>query len=307
MNITNAIEQDWIRCDLEAEDPSEAIQNMIAILPEDLQEPAENQLFENGEDGSTVLAKFAVGRGVAFPHARSDQIDGVRVAMGIFPDGVSFNSGSEEPVRIVVLFLLSEKRSGLYLKLLSAFSKIFKSDVHMQNIVQSRTPESVVSYLNATGIRLLGDISLHDLVDPPDRTLSPNDSVEYALELLVEDTNAPVPVVDEDGNLVGEISNRDIVKASLQDFVYSIAGGNVDDLPRVFSRFIEIHGEELVERLMTPRDRMRTISDESSILEAISRLIEVDRDEAFVVSDGKLVGRFSLTECTEKICRPGIV
>ncbi|HOB72837.1 MAG TPA: PTS sugar transporter subunit IIA, partial [bacterium] len=48
-------------------------------------------------------------KGFAVPHARTDDIDHVQLAVGIKKDGIDFDSIDKQPVKVVVLLISSEK------------------------------------------------------------------------------------------------------------------------------------------------------------------------------------------------------
>ncbi len=303
MKLSNCIERDWIRCGLEAEDRGEAYRKTISSLPDGLREEVESILFD--ERGDVAADSFTAGNGVAFPHARTDQVSGIKTAVGLFPDGVTFEENGTEKVRVLVLFLFAEKRSGLYLKFLSAFSSVFESDVHVENVAKSGSPQSLISYLNATGSKVLGDFSLHDLVRPPEQVLRSEDSMKKALEALCEGTDDRVPVVDEEGRLLGRVTHAGLVNVALRDYGASVTTEGSADLPDVFSNFLSLHGEEPVKSIMEPG--MVTIDESSSLFEATAKLVQSDLTSAPVTSDDRLVGVFRLSEWTDKILRFGML
>jgi len=297
MKLSNSIERDWVRCELEAEDRASAFRGTIANLPDGLRSDVTSVLFD--EEGDVTTGSFATGKGVAFPHVRTDRVDGIQTVIGLFPGGVEFQNDGAQRVRIVVLFLFSEKRSGLYLKLLSAFSSVFESDVHVENAAQCTSPQALISYLEATGSQVLGGFSLHDLVKPPQHVLRKGDTLEDALEALNDVRGNKVPVVDDEGRLLGSVRHAELIRLALRDYGMSVTNGGDTDLPDVFSRFVSLHGEDSVDSIMETEGV--TIDESSTLFEATSKLIQREVNGAPVTSSGRLVGVFRLGELTEKM------
>ena len=61
----------------------------------------------------------AVGHGVAIPHARTDEVDGLVCAVGVHPDGIEFNGSSSSRVKIVVLTLSPARTSAPHVQLMA--------------------------------------------------------------------------------------------------------------------------------------------------------------------------------------------
>lgn len=302
MKLSKFVEQDWISCNQTASSRPEALDIILNSLPDEIETAAREQLLNKEEQ--MLESTFTVGNGVAFPHARTTELDGIRVAIGLFPEGVQFQEDSPRNVQLVILFLFDEKRSGLYLKVLSAFSKLLEQDVHIDNLARCSSPESLLSYLEATGSRILGSFSLHDLVMPPADVLRTSDTLNDALVSLSEGSEKSIPVLDGEGVLKGEITHQDLIELCLRDYCGSITTGGPDEFAQVFSDFSSLHGHTPVEDVMSSDPF--TVDDSCSLFEATRTLVEADRSEAFVTADERLVGCFRLSNWTDKIKRLNI-
>ena len=100
-------------------------------------------------------------------------------------------------------------------------------------------------------------------------TFSPNDDVLDAIQELVRQRIAGAPVVDEQGNLIGMLSELDCLAVALTAGYHGELGGPVADF-------------------MTPE--ATTIDAEMSIVDLAQRFIESGFRRYPVVTDGRLVG-----------------
>ncbi len=299
MKLSKFVEKDWICCNETAGSRPEALDLLLNTLPPEIEAAAREQLLNKEEQ--MLESTFTVGSGVAFPHARTTELEGIRVAIGLFPEGVPFQEDSPRDVQLVILFLFDEKRSGLYLKVLSAFSKLLEEDVHIDNLARCSSPESLLSYLEATGSRILGSFSLHDLVMPPGDVLRTTDTLNAALDSLADGSEQSIPVLDGEGILKGEMTHQDLIELCLHDYCGSITTGGPEEFAQVFSDFSAIHGSTSIDEVMS-HDPF-TIKDSSSLFEATRTLIDEGRSEAYVTADQRLVGCFRLANWTDKIKR----
>ncbi len=298
MKLSRFVEKDWVCCNRTAGNRTEALEELLNCLPKRIGNDAANQLLD---DDSSPDSAFTVGNGVAFPHARTSAIDKIKVAVGLFPDGVPYEENAGKDVQLIVLFLFDEKRSGLYLKVLSAFSELLERDVHVDNLARSSSPDSLMSYLEATGSRILGTFSLHDLVLPPAGLLRTTDTVEDALHLLTEHPDEPLPVLDSEGVLVGEISHPDLIGLSVQDFFGGIPMNHQKEFTDVLSDFLTLHGDTPVVDVMSGDPF--SLDDSCTLFEATYKLVDASRTHAFVTAEDHLVGIFRLSNWIDKIAR----
>ena len=103
-------------------------------------------------------------------------------------------------------------------------------------------------------------------------TLKQNTNVVEAMALLLRHGISGVPVVDDEGGLVGVLSEVDLMQVIVQDSYYDESMGIVEDYMR------------------SPVD---TVGPEMDIYTVAEMFISQHRRRYPVVSDGKLVGQIS--------------
>ncbi len=103
-------------------------------------------------------------------------------------------------------------------------------------------------------------------------TMKQNTHVVEAMALLLRHGISGVPVVDDDGSLVGVLSEVDLMQVIVQDSYYDESMGIVGDYMR------------------SPVD---TVSPDMDIYTVAEMFISQHRRRYPVVSDGKLVGQIS--------------
>ena len=87
--------------------------------------------------------------GIALPHAKSEGVKEMCVAVGLKKEGINFESIDGEPSRLFVLVVSPKKVSGPHIQFLSAIGGILKDPETRENIVRSDRREEVVMYLQA--------------------------------------------------------------------------------------------------------------------------------------------------------------
>ena len=103
-------------------------------------------LWEREELGST-----AIGSGVAVPHCKMKDLDGVVVAIGVSKRNVNFESDDGEPVRLLFLVVSPDDKPADHLQSLAAISKWVKSDSHVEDLLKTEDPDEIYRLLKEQG------------------------------------------------------------------------------------------------------------------------------------------------------------
>jgi len=104
MDVAALLHMDTVKVPLEAFDKEEAIAELVELLVRagkvaDRDATAQ-ALLDREAKGST-----GIGGGIALPHAKSPDIHGVVMAVGVSQDGIEFDAVDDEPVHLVFLVI----------------------------------------------------------------------------------------------------------------------------------------------------------------------------------------------------------
>jgi mannitol/fructose-specific phosphotransferase system IIA component (Ntr-type) len=87
--------------------------------------------------GSTALA----GHDIAIPHARTDQVSDILLAVGRSASGVLFEGKEPQTVRLIFLMGTPKKMVMEYLQLLGSLAKLLKEESFRAALLAAQTPE----------------------------------------------------------------------------------------------------------------------------------------------------------------------
>jgi CBS domain-containing protein len=153
----------------------------------------------------------------------------------------------------------------------------------------------------------MAELTVGDIMDPDPVTVSPRDDVVSLIKLLREHELPGVAVVDDDGLLVGIVTEKDLILRE-------------DDADLHLPHYIEIFGGVIfLEPLQHLEDKLRkafankveemmtadvdTISPEASVHEAARMISRSGHNRLPVVEDGKLVGIVTRVDSLEALSR----
>jgi mannitol/fructose-specific phosphotransferase system IIA component (Ntr-type) len=86
------------------------------------------------------LDTTCLGNGLAMPHARTDHVKSILMAVGRSEPGILFDQDQED-VRLMFMLATPRSKPGDYLQVLGAFCKLLKDDANHLAFLAAATPE----------------------------------------------------------------------------------------------------------------------------------------------------------------------
>lgn len=86
--------------------------------------------------------------GIAFPHAKSDGVKHLTVAIGRKKSGIDFDSLDSLPARIFVLIASPKDETSPHLQVLSAVSGVLSQEENRNKIMEARNAEEILRVFN---------------------------------------------------------------------------------------------------------------------------------------------------------------
>ena len=124
MELADFLTKEQVVTDLKASDRWEAIEELIDLLVDSGQiKPDHREAIVSIVKKREASMSTGIGFGIGIPHASPDLIDNVTGAFGRSKDGVNFDALDNQPVNLVMLFLVPQ---GQFQKHLHTLAKIAK-------------------------------------------------------------------------------------------------------------------------------------------------------------------------------------
>ncbi len=259
--------------------------------------PLKQALQEREALGTTVVAP-----GIAFPHARVDLVDDFHLVLGTFPDGVAAPQ-TPDPVRLVLLFLLPEGQSNLYLRCVSSFARFLGQEGALDRLVAADSAQDVREVVEEAGVLVKDVVTAIDMIKPgTEPRAAPCTTLREAADLMVLHRTTHIPVVDDAGQYLGMVDADRLLKVGLPDYLLSM-----DNLS--FLSTFEPFGDLLKQERSTCVDAI-LIEDyplfmaHTPMIVVAAKLVREGLFSAPVLDkDKKLVGMISTLDFVHKVVR----
>ena len=125
MNVADFLDPSSVVIDLRAKNKKEVLEELcsalVALHPTLDRDTMVGILLDRERLGST-----GVGEGVAIPHGKMNDLDGIIACFGRSQGGVEFEAVDNEPVSLFFLLFAPENSAGTHLKALARISRLLK-------------------------------------------------------------------------------------------------------------------------------------------------------------------------------------
>lgn len=146
MALIDLIKPEIIKIPLEAKSKEGVIRELLELLHahnklEDIDD-AYRALLEREAKGSTGLEG-----GVAVPHAKTDKVPSITLAIGIAPEGVDFQALDGQPSTLFFLMLAPPSQSGPHIEALAEIARLTQSKTFCKMLLRAKDAEEVAELL----------------------------------------------------------------------------------------------------------------------------------------------------------------
>ena len=146
MKLSDALTPDRIERNLSSTEKIPAIREMVALMGRSISFSDPDAVVQHVLDREAIQST-GVDRGVAIPHAQSDEIDGVAVALGISRSGIDFQGLDGQPSHLIFLILSPENQAPAYLSVLSRTARIFRNEEIEKEVLVAASGEEIVDII----------------------------------------------------------------------------------------------------------------------------------------------------------------
>ena len=144
MKFSEIISPSQIVLDLKSTDRWLAIEELVGILVEQqcIEGPRRESVIQAVKNREKTMST-GIGFGIAIPHASTDAIAKVTAVLARSSRGINFDSLDNQPVRLVVLFLVPTGQYQQHLKTLASISRFLNDREFREQAEHSKTPEEI--------------------------------------------------------------------------------------------------------------------------------------------------------------------
>ncbi|MBI4863952.1 MAG: PTS sugar transporter subunit IIA [Candidatus Riflebacteria bacterium] len=146
MRLTNLLQPELIKLDLENQSKVAVLEELISLLA------AANRIKDQEGFTRAVLDRESqrssgIGRGVAIPHARNEAISQPSIALGRSREGIDFEALDHGPVHLIFLLATPLNAGADHLKALARLARILRHPEYRQALLDANTKDEIIKII----------------------------------------------------------------------------------------------------------------------------------------------------------------
>jgi CBS domain-containing protein len=289
MQLIELLPHEHILSPLRATTLRAALTEMVGLL-DDRGLLRDADAVERGLNGPRARDIVAVGPDVVLPHYRTSAVESLQVALGLAPDGLDARDmGIDSRPRVVALILAPTEAATLYLQTVAALARVFRDPRAIDRIVAAGSPEDALAAADLANLRLQPRLTVRDIMIHGVSSVTPDTPVQDAVDLMLKRRLRAIPVVGEKLEVLGIISEWDIMRGLLPQIPRAGQESGADTVPETLR----------VKDIMTRS--VLCIAEELGLEEAANMMINKDVEQFPVTSEGKLTGFLTRSDIIRKL------
>ena len=239
----------------------------------------------------------AMGDRAFLLHFRTDAARELVIALGTSTQPISreIGDGERQSARIVLFIVAPPRLAAPYLQLLGAFSRLFSQPALVEAILAEQTADGLARLLANAEYEAPERLSVRDIMTAEPRVVSADTPLRQAAQDMVRAGIGGLPVVDDQGRVIGMLSERELMRHLLSAYLQGGTGGAAASA----SKSPPAAGRRLVRDVMTRQ--VLCVSPEQPLAEVASIMTSKDVDRVPVVGGGRLVGLLTRGDIVRKL------
>jgi CBS domain-containing protein/mannitol/fructose-specific phosphotransferase system IIA component (Ntr-type) len=226
-------------------------------------------------------------------HYRAEVVGALRVALGVAPNAIARGTPAEDArARIVVLIVAPPREAARHLQLVRALARLLAREEVLTALCSAPNADAILSIDAFEEFTLPEELTVRDLMTERPRTTTPEMPLREAAREMLSSGLSALPVVDQDGGLLGLLSERELMRHFI-----------TTTLP-ASSRFTppSAHGRRTVRDVMTRQ--VLCVAPEQSLADVAALMTNKDVERVPVVRGGRLVGFLTRGDIVRKLIAP---
>jgi CBS domain-containing protein/mannitol/fructose-specific phosphotransferase system IIA component (Ntr-type) len=277
MNLLDLLPHDHLVVPLRAD----SLHDAVLVLARRLHEAGAVRDLDAVEARLTdeALRDGLATRDAVVAHLRTPGVDTLALALGVAPEPIPGDDDAPDTrARVVALVLGPPDGASLYLQATSTLGRLVQEEGVVDDLARQGDPDAVRALPALQDLRIQHSLVVRDVMTHRIHSVPPEWTVRRTLDLMLRRKLGAVPVVGEAGEVLGMVTDADIMRALLPKIPRARANGDEGSEP----------SDRSVRDIMTRS--VLCVSEDLGVSEVASMMINKDVEQVPVVNAGSIAG-----------------
>lgn len=302
MKLSTYIDEKFVFCEIDGENKDEVIEkiiNKVADLDKNIKACKGNMLdamLKREREMSTCI-----GNGILVPHARVEDYDDICVIVAKLKNSIKTEISAtrqESYVNTVFMIAAGKTRNQIILKLMSSVSRLGQNKEFLEKLEHSKK-EDILKLIKHYEKEIKDNISAEDVMNDKLEPASINDTLEEIATRFIVEGMAGLPVVDDFGNFVGEITERELIEYGMPKYTSLLSDLSFMTVGEPFEDYFK--DEQLVKVEELYRKDPTILDRKASIMEISFIMVTKGKTRIYIVEDGRYYGTILRSDIVKKV------
>jgi CBS domain-containing protein len=242
---------------------------------------------------------------IAVVHGKLKTARELCVAVAVAAGGIQCECLAPEVsrFRVLILILTPFEHLGGYIRVASTIRRLLAQPGIAERLRTAEGADAVWQIFDSSRASLPDHATAGDIMREEVTKLRDTDSLSAAIDAFCQDDVSELPVVDKDGDLVGMVSEDELLRICLPEYITW-----TEDLSAIldFEPFAEVLRREQampVVEIMVFSDRYAAVDATTPAIQVAKIMMRNDVKQVLVTHDNRLVGVISLSDFIRKVLR----
>ena len=240
---------------------------------------------------------FLLPNGVAIPHLHIDDFRDITISVLVPKNPIITDSGI---IKILFMIFTCKNNNAIYLHVLRSIVKMTQDEHFYDKILNARNTLDFQKIIKERDLAVRRAVTVRDAMVTDLITAKETTTLKELSQMFYDYNFEYYPVLDEDNNLLGEVTLDDFLMAAFPAYTNFMPNLNFLNSFEPFERLLKDEDKLLVKSIMKPIEI--SITPEASIVEAVFLIHRHKKTEIPVIENGKLLGLISFMNIFTHCC-----
>ncbi len=149
MALIDLVEEKIVKIPLVSQDKPDILRELVQILKDAGEIDDFDTVLKAVQDREDKQST-GLEQGIAVPHCKCSAVNSLKLAIGIAPEGIDFDSMDKQPTNLFFLLVASPELSGPHVEALAEIAKLARSKSFCKALVNAENSQEVVELLKGS-------------------------------------------------------------------------------------------------------------------------------------------------------------